>query len=223
MTSGSTEASHPLGAISGKIALRWAELVLAAAKQFDPNSISDELPSDPYQAAEAFNQLLGFQMAVCEANERCGLTPTVADFRKKALAIWSSQGRRSIGLGELRCMIAAELYREDFRLELAGAKDTRMQAAMDAAEVFIRTSNEVGPNANREQFIKSFLQQLEEKEADGRDDYETVRKSIRRYKDKMKGEIFFHLNPETLQIETVKGEEMKHGMASTPGRPRGRR
>ncbi len=97
-----------------------------------------------------------------------------------------------------------------------------MQAAMDAAEVFARTIRDIDNDGDDgdSSFIAAFEQHFDQKVRAERDDYETVRKSIKRFKDGAAGQVCYRLNLDTFRLEIVGETDRTHGAKRGRGRPR---
>lgn len=128
-------------------------------------------------------------------NELCPNTIHRSKFAERVLEIWDrSIPLRSMSLGEERAIKVAVAYKNSFRLDLVGSKDTPMEAALQFAAFMEGLSLETGP--------------------------ETIRKSIQRFRNKVSGQEMLHFNRETLKLEAVQAKSaLLRGLPSRRGRP----
>lgn len=113
------------------------------------------------------------------------------DVKKMLIATCST---REISIAERRAMAVSIAYRDRVRFSVSGEKDSRMDAALQAAAI---------------------IEGLVSADAVG-----TIRKSITRLRQKVQGENLFRLNRDLLQIEFVSAESvMFSGLPGRRGRP----
>lgn len=138
------------------------------------------------------NALIQFWLAVGAANEEIGHPFTQATVREITLSEWPS---RVVSRVEMRAIATSIAYQGNLRFSGSGAKDSRMSAALLAAA------------------------QFDELESD--DAVETVRKSIQRFRAKVRGQVVFRLDPITLKISHLDAETaFLPGLPGKHGRPR---
>ena len=178
----------------------------------------DDLPDNPQEAVEVFNQAIRRGLAIAAVHERFGFA-TVEEFRSDVLRVWHALPRRKLSKGEVFCIATSALYRNDFRFSSAGEKDTRMQSAMHAADIIIRAANACSNDDDEEELRQQIERHYNISQKSERDD-EAVRKSVQRFKKKIKGEVLFRFNEDTFRLELVANEERLHGLTDKPGRPR---
>jgi len=182
-------------------------------------SVELDYPSTHGRAFARLNAFLRAYSTWLKALENAGHDAAAAEFRQSICDAMSKRVPRKISKGERRALVASVLYREGYRLPIAGEKDSRMQAAMAAADVFINTSSEVGGDATADEWQAAFLRNYAALRDAQADDYERVRKDIARFKRSMRGQELYRFNPESLQFERVARAEAIHGLKTKPGRP----
>lgn len=113
------------------------------------------------------------------------------DVKKVLIETWST---KEVSAAECRAMAVSIAYRDRVRFSVSGEKDSRMDAALQAAAI---------------------IEGLVSDDAVG-----TIRKSITRLRQKVQGEYLFRLNRDTLQIEFASAESvMFSGLPGRRGRP----
>ena len=145
-----------------------------------------------------FNALIRFHIRQEAAvNVGTGMAVNLAgrkarrDVKKMLIATWST---RDISIAEYRAMAVSIAYRDQVRFSVSGEKDSRMEAALQAAAI---------------------IEGLISADAVG-----TIRKSITRLRQKVQGENLFRLNRDLLQIEFVSADSvMFSGLPGCRGRP----
>lgn len=200
------------------LAVEWAAL---------PNTP----PSNSSAAFERLNAFLRTYAAWLTAMENAGHADIADDLRASLCASMSgamNREQRDISRGEQRALVASALYHKNYRLPLLAGKGDRMVAAMLAADLFIDTGLEVGPDADEDAWKSAFIRNYDRlaKSIDLSDEdtrekvHNRVRKSIARFKKHITAEPMYRFNADRLQFEKVSFTETAHGLGQKPGRPK---
>lgn len=128
-------------------------------------------------------------------NQLCPNTIDRKAFAERLLEIWDRcHPRRPMPLGQKRAIAVAVAYKDGFRPNLVGSKDTPMEAARQVASLMEGLSLDTGPEA--------------------------IRKSIQRFRDSLGEEEVFRLNRETLKLEVFQAKSvLLKGLPNRRGRP----
>ncbi|GAA4642004.1 hypothetical protein GCM10023115_03150 [Pontixanthobacter gangjinensis] len=170
----------------------WMEFLQLALTAFEDRMIIAKSASVDDGLAHLFNAYVEFYLSLVEANETVGLPLTKADIKSIVFDFWPT---REIDLGLERALATKIAYADNFRLSSSGTKDSRIEAAM---------------------MVAAEVEGLESS-----DPVETVRKSIQRYRRKIKGMSVFQLDRETLTIQRLDAERsLLEGLPGKKGRPR---
>lgn len=190
-------------------------------------------PSNSSAAFERLNAYLRTYAAWLAAIEDAGHADVANWLRASLCASMSgsmNREQRDISMGERRALVASALYRNNYRLPLLAGKGDRMVAAMLAADLFIDTGLEVGPDADEEAWKSAFIRNYDRlaKSIDMNDEdarekvHDRVRKSIARFKKHITAKPMYRFNADRLQFEKVSFAEAAHGLGQKPGRPKTR-
>jgi hypothetical protein len=152
--------------------------------------------------AATYNALIRLQISSLVAvNVATGMNEIAArrkarrEVRRRLVSSWPT---REVSLLETRAIATVLAYRDGIRFSVSGKKDSRMDAALQAAAL-----------------VEGLV---------SNDAVETVRKSITRLRKRVKGASLFRLNANLLQIEVVGAESvMLAGLPGQRGRPRTRK
>ncbi|QZH75361.1 MAG: hypothetical protein JY451_01675 [Erythrobacter sp.] len=206
--------------ISVALATAFSELSQAA------DLMPDEPPTDTRQCLATMNQVLIRFERLLQILHQEGFGEIAALWRGALVAEVNAGMKREpdeIPIGEQRALIAAALRRAEFSLPLNGERDTPMERAASATDLFIETINEVGPDATEEEWIASFThhyKRMVDSAGDPSKDYERVHKSICRFKKQLRSRPLFRFDAQALRFNEVSFEEAAHGLSDKKGRPR---
>ncbi len=171
--------------------LAWRQNLSTALEAFEAEIAYARSIGGDYGLAHFCNALTQCHLAIAEANGAIGIGFTQADVKAILLESWPSRGIEGV---EARAIATRIAYTANFRSAASGAKDSRIQAAM------------------------LFAAQFEGLE--GLDPIETVRKSIQRFRSKVRGKHIFRLDRASLTIECLDAEStILEGLPGKKGRP----
>lgn len=163
----------------------------------------DQLKNAPHEqrVIGALNASVCALLAIGDAMDKAGRKPGRAEFRAEVLAAHKSRLPKDFELGHWRAIRTAVAYKDKARLESSGSNDTPIEAAMQVAALY-------------------------EALYDGLDiqvDTDTIRKSIQRFRAKIKGASVVKLDEETMTFEVHDAESVTlAGLPGKPGRPKRR-
>jgi hypothetical protein len=213
---------------SGPMTPSAKENLLTAWNQLQ--TILEAMPADPparnAAAVAEMNKSLAAHRKFFDALRNADLA-IVADVYEDKLRSGLEQSMRrapdEISIGERRALVAAALYRAGYCLPNSGERDAPMQRAMMATSLFIDTIAELGEDFQDADFEATFLRLYREIIESDRDDFETVKKSITRFKAGLEHDAMVRFDSEALEFRLVSFQDAAHGLKRRPGRPPKRR
>jgi hypothetical protein len=167
-----------------------------ATAKFGASMRSGRNETRGHRIAHTWKCLLEFCREIDSAQESFGLRRDgEPPLMSKILSALDSHAPRNLSLGERRAIRVSVLYQAGIRPSFVGAKDTPMEAALQAAAYLEGLPLETGA--------------------------ETIRKSIQRFRKSIAGEEMFKLNNATLEWVVYRAEDaLLNGLPNRPGRPR---
>jgi len=193
-------------------------------------TILEAMPAEPPErnaaAVAEMNKSLAAHRKFFAALRNSGFAVVADVYEHKVRSGLEQSMRRApdeISIGERRALVAAALYRAGYHLPNSGEKDVPMHRAMMATSLFINTIAELGEDFRDADFEATFLRLYREIIESGRDDLETVKKSITRFKAGLKNKPMVRFDSKALEFKLVSYEDAAHGLKTRPGRPPKRR
>ncbi|MEL7736996.1 hypothetical protein AAG614_01305 [Citromicrobium bathyomarinum] len=180
-------------------------------------------PDDPRAGFEQLNRVLVQFDRVLDEIRKVGAAEIADGLRLKLASTLDESMRRSlydIPIGERRALVASVLRSNRYALPIAGTRDTPMHRAMAATDLFLATSDEAGPEATEAEWTATFLRLYDAMIDDDPDaTYERVRKSIGRFKKRLRATPLYRFDGDRLRFVAVDFEEAAHGLSERKGRP----
>lgn len=177
---------------AGNLLERWESLSKAALAKFETEFGEACLVGGDNGLVMRLNAATRFYLALGDANDAVRVRPGRTELKKILASIWK---RREIEGVEARLAATRIAYSKDIRLPSSGSNDSRMQAAMHFAACAEGYS--------------------------GPDSIEMVRKSLYRFRQKVRGKTVFRLDRDTYMFEVLDAEAALFGtLPARQGRPR---